>query len=178
MRLALGFLTCFVLFGGLTLWVLNASPPTGDFVLSLDDTRPLPQGDVYVSNLPEPRNLNPFTSKDRVALGYVLRFTHDCLMERDGTTGELMPALAELVERSEDGLRYEFRLREGLRFSDGALRAGAGVRDWVVRGPATAFGVPQGQLQISNAVESSHAGGGEREPGGEDEGTRNADGTG
>jgi hypothetical protein len=57
----------------------------------------------------------------------------------------------------------------------GILAPCASQRDWIVPGPATAFGVPQCHLPISNAVESAPAGGGAREPEGEDEGARNAE---
>ena len=57
----------------------------------------------------------------------------------------------------------------------GILAPCASQRDWIVPGSVTAFGVPQCDLTISNAVESSRAGGEAREPGGENEGTRNTE---
>ncbi len=51
-------------------------------------------------------------------------FTHDGLVafrKVPGPAGlDIVPDLAESVERSADGLQYRFRLRHGIRFSDGS----------------------------------------------------------
>jgi len=128
MRLATAAVACVLLFVGLGYWVLGAVPASGGFVVPLDHSRELPQGDFYVGNYTEPAHLNPFTSSDSVALSYELRFTHDCLMRMDPTTGELQPAAARIVEESADGLACTFELREGLQFSDGSPVTVADVR--------------------------------------------------
>lgn len=51
--------------------------------------------------------------------GYVqMSLLYDTLLWKDGT-GELLPWLAEGVERSGDNLTHTFRLRDGVRWSDG-----------------------------------------------------------
>jgi hypothetical protein len=90
---------------------------------------------------------------------------------RDGTTHILMER-SELIERlvplipppRAHQVRYH-----------GILAPCASQRDWIVPGPETEFGVPQCHSPGSNAVESFSAGGGSREPGGEDKGERSAD---
>ncbi|MCB9888739.1 MAG: hypothetical protein H6836_04110 [Planctomycetes bacterium] len=121
MRLRWAVALICVAVAGLLCWVLVRTPPTGsaDFVAPIDPTRPRPQGDAYCGAFHEPAHLNPFTTSDHVALSYVLRFTHDCLMAIDLTSGALVPALAEVSEASPDGLRFDFALRDGVRFSDG-----------------------------------------------------------
>ncbi len=90
-------------------------------VLATHPARPLPQGHFYTGSYGEPpASLNPFITSERVARGYVLRYTHDALMDWDPQTGLLRPALAESVEPMEDGVTFLFTLRDGLRFSDGS----------------------------------------------------------
>ncbi|ERN42492.1 ABC-type dipeptide transport system, periplasmic component [Rubidibacter lacunae KORDI 51-2] len=50
---------------------------------------------------------------------YVLRPINEGLIDIDGLTGEVIPALAESWEISDDRLRIIFTLREGLQWSDG-----------------------------------------------------------
>ena len=149
MRFVAVSVVCVLVLGGLVFWVFASTPPPGDFEVTLDHTRPLPQGDVYVGNFPEPPHLNPFTSSDAVALGYVVRFTHDSLLSLDSQTGELVPALAEVVEQSEDQLSFVFRLRDGVKFADGQPVTVEDVRfTWeVVRDGA----VPTGSIRGSVA---------------------------
>lgn len=53
------------------------------------------------------------------ALGYYqMSLLYDTLLWKD-STGELLPWLASDYQRSEDGMTYDFTLREGLRWSDG-----------------------------------------------------------
>lgn len=87
--------------------------------VELDATRPLPQGDFYRGAYHEPATANPFTTRDAVAERYVLRFTHDALLDVDPSTGLLRPALAESYRVGDAGRTIEFTLREGLVFDDG-----------------------------------------------------------
>lgn len=106
-----------VLVGGLGWWALAATPPAV-FDVVLDRSRPKPQGGYYVTAIDEPAHFNLFTSNDPVARSLVLKYTHDNLMHTDSQTGELLPALAEIVSQSGDGKTVEFRLRDGAVFSD------------------------------------------------------------
>jgi ABC-type transport system substrate-binding protein len=102
----------------LSFWAIESNPVV-EFEVALDATRPLPQGDFYVGAFTEPQHVNPFTSKDVVALSYVLRFTHDCLQRIDFETGKVVPGLAAIEAEDADGLGCTLRLRDDLQFSDG-----------------------------------------------------------
>jgi len=75
---------------------------------------------TLVAALPlEPNSINPPNAADRMA-GLVTMQIFDALLERDFATGGLNPALATEWHVSEDGLTYEFTLREGVTFHDGS----------------------------------------------------------
>lgn len=78
-----------------------------------------PQGHVYSCATGEPSDVNPFTTYDQQAIGLVLAYTHDTLLDRDPKTAELRPALAEQFEVSADGLTCTFTMREAIVFADG-----------------------------------------------------------
>ncbi len=60
---------------------------------------------------------SPFNSNG--GIGYIqMSLLYDTLLWKD-STGELLPWLAESVERSADDLTYTFELRDGLQWSDG-----------------------------------------------------------
>ncbi|MBK8978921.1 MAG: hypothetical protein IPM29_23725 [Planctomycetes bacterium] len=82
--------------------------------------RARPQGGVLRGAVPEPGTLNPFTTTDSVATRYVLPFTHDTLYDRDPQTGDPRPAAALDHAWSDDRRTLTFRLRDDLRFADGA----------------------------------------------------------
>ncbi len=105
---------------GLGYAVTRAVPGPDYPAVALDRTRARPQGDFYRSAVPEPPSLNPFTTHDAVATRYVLRYTHDTLVDFDPATGDVRPALAERWDATDGGRTWTFRLRDGLRFSDGA----------------------------------------------------------
>ncbi|MCR9247323.1 MAG: ABC transporter substrate-binding protein [bacterium] len=79
-----------------------------------------PQGHVYAGVTTEPADVNPFTSHEQVAQRLVLGFTHEGLLDIDPTTGELRGAVAESWKAAPDGMSCTFRLRDGIRFSDGS----------------------------------------------------------
>jgi ABC-type transport system substrate-binding protein len=51
---------------------------------------------------------------------FVYQYLYEGLVGTNGVTQELQPALAESWKISDDNLRLEFTLREGLKWSDGA----------------------------------------------------------
>ncbi|MEZ5963448.1 MAG: ABC transporter substrate-binding protein [Planctomycetota bacterium] len=119
-RAIAGLVLVTLVVAALSLWVVRGQP-TGDVLLPpLDSTRPLPQGGFWVGGCSEPPHLNPFTTTDAVARSLVLRYTHDTLLERDPVTGDVVPAIAELVEANEAGTELSVRLRPGATFSDGS----------------------------------------------------------
>jgi peptide/nickel transport system substrate-binding protein len=68
----------------------------------------------------EPANLD-FTRTDGAAIPEALLVNvYEGLVKLDQTTGEIVPLLAESWTVSEDRRTYEFTLREGVRFSNGA----------------------------------------------------------
>jgi peptide/nickel transport system substrate-binding protein len=67
----------------------------------------------------EPANLD-FTTSDGAAIPEALLVNvYEGLVKIDQDTGEIVPALAESWEVSEDGTTYDFTLREGATFSNG-----------------------------------------------------------
>ncbi|MEL7316191.1 MAG: ABC transporter substrate-binding protein, partial [Cyanobacteria bacterium J06559_3] len=71
---------------------------------------------IVFSALSDPRTFNPALSQE---YPNVFMYTFQGLITLDGETGEIVPALAESWEISEDGLTYIFTLRDGLQWSDG-----------------------------------------------------------
>ncbi len=60
---------------------------------------------------------SPFTSNG--GIGYIqMSLIYDTLLWKD-STGELLPWLAQTMERSPDNLTYTFELRDGLQWTDG-----------------------------------------------------------
>jgi len=71
---------------------------------------------LVFSALSDPKTFNYVVSNESPSIfGYI----YEGLTTEDGLTGEVIPALAESWEISEDGLQIVFTLREGLRWSDG-----------------------------------------------------------
>ncbi|MGF1521125.1 MAG: ABC transporter substrate-binding protein [Leptolyngbyaceae cyanobacterium] len=73
---------------------------------------------IVFSALSDPRTFNPALSQE---YPNVFLYTFQGLITLDGETGEIVPALAESWDISEDGLTYVFTLRDGLQWSDGEL---------------------------------------------------------
>jgi len=78
-----------------------------------------PQGGTYFYNLgQEPVNLHPIEYSDAYAQD-VFSYVLESLLVRNSDTLAWEPYLAESYKVSKDGLTYEFKLREGLTWSDG-----------------------------------------------------------
>jgi peptide/nickel transport system substrate-binding protein len=76
-------------------------------------------GDWLISHLSaEPSTINPITSTDAYA-STINNYIYESLIKRDEKTLELVPALAESWQISEDHLTYVFHLRKNLRWQDG-----------------------------------------------------------
>jgi peptide/nickel transport system substrate-binding protein len=77
-------------------------------------------GDRIVATiLGDPKTFNTLLITDATS-STILAFANNGMVGSDGITAEITPELAEsLPEVSEDGLRYVFTLREGLKWSDG-----------------------------------------------------------
>lgn len=75
-------------------------------------------GTYVVSQFTDPRTFNPVVTQDTGSTAVTAAFA-DGLVEQNYVTGEIEPALAESWTVSPDGRTWVFRLREGVRWSDG-----------------------------------------------------------
>ena len=91
-----------------------------------------------------PKNLDPHAVFD-VPMQFYMLNVYDSLYRYQNNPPELMPWLAESHTVSEDGLTWDFKLREGLAFHDGsAVTAGDVVYSFqrvlaLGKGPSGAF---------------------------------------
>jgi peptide/nickel transport system substrate-binding protein len=69
---------------------------------------------IVVSSLSDPKSFNPITESNEVT-GMI----YDALLTTNGETGELEPGLAESWEISPDQKTITYKLRDGLKWSDG-----------------------------------------------------------
>lgn len=81
----------------------------------------------YISYDNEPTTLNPINSSDMYATQLHL-YVIDSLLTKDPNTNEYMPGLAESWTVSPDGMTYTFKLRQGVKFSDGTLLTAKDVK--------------------------------------------------
>lgn len=77
------------------------------------DAAQIPQ--LVFSSLGDPKTFNPVLNDEA---NHVFGYTFEGLTTADGITGDVIPALAENWEISEDGRTIVFTLREGLKWSD------------------------------------------------------------
>lgn len=75
-------------------------------------------GTLIFNNGTNPSGLDPHIT-GAVASWYVMDQVFDRLLRLDPETSQPGPSLAESYEVSEDGLTYTFRLRSGVKFSNG-----------------------------------------------------------
>jgi peptide/nickel transport system substrate-binding protein len=71
---------------------------------------------LVLSTLSDPKTFNPILSQE---FPNIFNLTFEGLTATDGITGDVVPALAESWDISEDGRTLVFTLRDGLRWSDG-----------------------------------------------------------
>lgn len=74
---------------------------------------------IVFSNVAETATLDPAIAYSSDGMEFV-RNVYEGLLEYVPASTELKPALAESWEVSEDGLEYTFKLREGIKYHDGA----------------------------------------------------------
>lgn len=82
----------------------------------IEETTAAETSQVAVAVTSDPKTFNPVLSAERPN---IFPYTFEGLVEQNPVTGEVEPALAESWEVSDDGVRYVFTLREGLKWSDG-----------------------------------------------------------
>jgi len=63
---------------------------------------------------------NTFNFANKNTFPSIFLFTYECLTQENGVTGAIEPALAESWQFSDDNKRVVFKLRPGLKWSDGA----------------------------------------------------------
>ncbi|MCY7390541.1 MAG: ABC transporter substrate-binding protein, partial [Leptolyngbyaceae cyanobacterium CAN_BIN12] len=83
---------------------------------SLYKTQTAQQSQLILSTLSDPNTFN-FANKNTFT--NIFLFSYECLTNENGVTGEIEPALAESWQVSEDNKRVVFKLRPGLKWSDG-----------------------------------------------------------
>lgn len=71
---------------------------------------------IVFSTLSDPKTFNPVLNDE---FPNVFLYITEGLTTQDGLTGEIVPAMAESWEFSDDGTTIVFTLREGLKWSDG-----------------------------------------------------------
>lgn len=76
-------------------------------------------GTLLEATANDPRTFNPVLTQE-TSTSDVLRYLFDGLVEYNGETAEVEPALAESWTVSKDGRTWTFVLRQGLQWSDGA----------------------------------------------------------
>ena len=82
---------------------------------------------VVLGMVLEPPGLDP-TSAAAAAIGEVVHYNIFEGLTKIAPDGAVLPLLAETWDRTEDGKRYTFRLRQGVKFSDGAALDAAAVK--------------------------------------------------
>jgi peptide/nickel transport system substrate-binding protein len=85
------------------------------------------RADVVIGVVLEPPHLDP-TAGAAAAIDEIVYSNLFEGLTKIGPTGEVLPALAESWEVSEDGLTYIFKLHEGVKFHDGAEFSSADVK--------------------------------------------------
>ncbi len=86
-------------------------------------------GDWLISRLPDDTpTLNPFLSSEDAQGRLIAHLIYEGLLKRDNETWEFKPCLAESYEVSEDKLTFTFKLRKGVKFSDGVPMTAADVK--------------------------------------------------
>lgn len=98
----------------------SQNPQTPTSTASKDAASESVDGDWLIRNMPaEPKTLNPVTARDLYEV-VVNRNVYEALLRRNNETLELEAELAESYIISDDHLTYTFKLKQGVKFHDGA----------------------------------------------------------
>ena len=89
------------------------------FASAQDTPPPTPGGEAVVSIAAEPPGWDPTVSPSQEISRVMYHNVYEGLVRVD-QSGEIVPALAESYEVSEDGLTWTFTLREGVTFHNGS----------------------------------------------------------
>ena len=84
-------------------------------------------GELTAAIRDDPPGFNPYAGRSTSVLEAVTRLLHAPLVRVDRVTGDVQPWLAKSWTSSNDGLTWTLRLRDGVRFSDGAPFTSADV---------------------------------------------------
>lgn len=98
------------------LLILVLSLPLAGCSLKAFETEAAQVPQLVDSNLSDPKTFNPALSQESPN---IFPLTFDGLVEANGLTGEVEPALAESWEVSDDNLRITYTLRPNLKWADG-----------------------------------------------------------
>ncbi|MGP1383241.1 MAG: ABC transporter substrate-binding protein [Thainema sp.] len=98
------------------LLILVLSLPLAGCSLEAFETEAAQVPQLVDSNLSDPKTFNPALSQESPN---IFPLTFDGLIEADGLTGDIQPALAESWEISDDNLRITYTLRPNLKWADG-----------------------------------------------------------
>lgn len=98
-------------------------------------------GTITVGRPDEPLTFDPFIPSDNGSI-YAIAQVCEPLVSADADGTGLIPGLAESWTKSDDGLTYTFKLRDGLKFSDGSPVTSEDVKFSLgkVMDPAAAYG--------------------------------------
>jgi len=96
----------------------TASYPLPEPPLVVNCEPGIPGGRMVIGELGDPKTFNPITSSEWSSRD-IFRLMFSKLLELDAPTQEVVPSLAETWTNSPDGLNWTFKLRKGLRWSDG-----------------------------------------------------------
>lgn len=134
-------------------WTLRSVQPGVAAPAPLPSGKTRPQGGWLVVPAQEPERLNPLTTQS-LRDANVLRYTHDGLLDLDPRTGRLRAGLAR-VESQENPRSWILRLRDGVRFSDGAELTMADVlATWrLARNPSVPLGAIAQSLDLIESLQ-------------------------
>lgn len=112
----------------------DAAPPDpwldGELPPEMYEGTPVPGGTLVVRIQSEPPSLNQITDSDLVTTWMLSRKVYQSLAQLDASQHPdypLEPVLAESWEQSEDGLKFTFRIRRGVKWHDGKPFSGKDV---------------------------------------------------
>ena len=97
--------------------MVGCSPDPAPETATVTASTPTPQV-LRISNGTEPSDLDPHITTGQPEINIILSL-FEGLLTRDPATLEILPALADSWQISEDKLTYTFHIRPGVRWSNG-----------------------------------------------------------